>query len=439
MLDYANSAQEVPGGPFQIELTVAPAACDPAATYRWSVDGEQVREARGECTYVHPFEREGRYEVGLDVDGPRGARSSTRTVTVQDWLIVAIGDSIASGEGNPDRPAPDVGWQSEVCHRSAVAGTARAARRIEAADPRTSVTFVHLACSGAGLETGVLSDYRGAVPRRGAAPLPAQVAELQAVAAQREVDAVVAVAGANDVAFDPAVRFCVRFERCMDQPFDAADPLRRARGRPPLKDALATAVGRLPGLYARLADALGPELGPRTYLVEYHDPLHRTRDRFCELGIPHFEISEAEARDAYDRMLLPLNAAVRAAADAHGWRHVGGVQAEFGEGHGYCSRRTWIRRLEESVVRHGAFRRGAVLGTLHPNAHGHGAIAGRLAQALAAGLYPDGAPLLPSGEGESDEDAVLGVAGWVAAGIGFGALGALLGALATWLAMRRRR
>lgn len=31
----------------------------------------------------------------------------TMTVTVQDWLIVSIGDSVASGEGNPDRASLD--------------------------------------------------------------------------------------------------------------------------------------------------------------------------------------------------------------------------------------------------------------------------------------------------------------------------------------------
>ena len=40
-------------------------------------------------------------------------------------------------------------WQDRRCHRSARAGIAQAALELEQLDPHTSVTFVHLACSGA--------------------------------------------------------------------------------------------------------------------------------------------------------------------------------------------------------------------------------------------------------------------------------------------------
>ena len=61
-------------------------------------------------------------------------------------------------------------WQDERCHRSAFAGSAQAALAIEQADPRTSVTFVHLACSGAKVDVGLLEPYAGAEPTAGLSP-----------------------------------------------------------------------------------------------------------------------------------------------------------------------------------------------------------------------------------------------------------------------------
>lgn len=81
-------------------------------------------------------------------------------------LIVSLGDSYGSGEGNPDLhqifdPRPEsffqvhrpTQWVDKRCHRSATAGPAEAARRLEASDPKTSVTFLSFACSGATIDT----------------------------------------------------------------------------------------------------------------------------------------------------------------------------------------------------------------------------------------------------------------------------------------------
>ena len=50
--------------------------------------------------------REGSYFVTLDVVGRDGSRArATRWVRVADTFIVAMGDSMFSGEGNPDTDA----------------------------------------------------------------------------------------------------------------------------------------------------------------------------------------------------------------------------------------------------------------------------------------------------------------------------------------------
>src|SRR5688572_10425188 len=91
-------------------------------------------------------------------------------ILVRDILIVSLGDSIASGEGNPDVPqkfdwsgfvSAGPRWADRRCHRSAHAGPAQAALAIERADPHTSVTFISLACSGATLSHMGYYPYMG--------------------------------------------------------------------------------------------------------------------------------------------------------------------------------------------------------------------------------------------------------------------------------------
>ena len=102
----------------------------------------------------------GTFSVTLTVTTQDGhTASTTQDIVVRDFLIVSLGDSVASGEGNPDIPwdlspsrrtasSNTPKWELSQCHRSALAGPARAALQLEQADPHTSVTFIHLACSG---------------------------------------------------------------------------------------------------------------------------------------------------------------------------------------------------------------------------------------------------------------------------------------------------
>jgi hypothetical protein len=99
--------------------------------------------------------------VSLRVRRRDGATSRTsQHVRFRDLLIASLGDSAASGEGNPDVPssygplgllAHLASWNDKRCDRSGRAATARLAEKIEQANPGTSVTFWGLACSGAAI------------------------------------------------------------------------------------------------------------------------------------------------------------------------------------------------------------------------------------------------------------------------------------------------
>src|SRR4051794_3613356 len=94
-------------------------------------------------------------------------------VNPRDYFIVSIGDSFASGEGNPDVPCrgfngcadEDPVWQYKDCHRSEWAGPSRSALALESSSDQSSVTLLHLACSGATVPKGLLASFNGVVTK----------------------------------------------------------------------------------------------------------------------------------------------------------------------------------------------------------------------------------------------------------------------------------
>ena len=142
--------------------------------------------------------------VELDIPYPAGAWISVEIggrqvaellAQVRDVFIVGMGDSFASGEGNPDVPVRfsperaadyddklrgyparvgtwnEIGergfieenarWLDQACHRSLYSHQLRAALQIAIEDPHRAVTFAGLACSGAESVNGLFLRYKG--------------------------------------------------------------------------------------------------------------------------------------------------------------------------------------------------------------------------------------------------------------------------------------
>ncbi len=146
--------------------------------------------------------------VRMNVPFPTGARITVRAsggkaantrVRVRDVFIVGLGDSYASGEGNPDRPVrwrddkaasfgrirdldlsgfparkstsiryqgrqmigPSAFWLSQPCHRSLYSHQLRVALQLALEDPHRAVTFLGLSCSGAEITSGLLTPWKG--------------------------------------------------------------------------------------------------------------------------------------------------------------------------------------------------------------------------------------------------------------------------------------
>jgi len=159
------------------------------------------------------------YPGGASVSVEIGGREIAGTdVRVRDLLVVGMGDSFASGEGNPDVPVrfsrdrtADYGersgsvdltgyparvgawkqigdkpfidenarWSDQGCHRSLYSHQLRAALQLAIEDDHRAVTYVGVACSGSEVTFGLFLRYAG----NEWVPNPTDMSQISAVAA----------------------------------------------------------------------------------------------------------------------------------------------------------------------------------------------------------------------------------------------------------------
>ena len=202
-------------------------ACQSSAgadAYEWMVDGAVLTGATA-CRVTTRLPQ-GDHEVTLSATRAGAVDTQSQTIKVKDYLVVAMGDSYSSGEGNPtafDSGVSDSAlaeaianngagwseggyWDHANCHRSTRSGVASAAIDLEQADPHSSVTFIYLACSGAQIDSGILGIKDGYLD----GPEEPQVVQAHALtlARGREIDALLLGIGGNDIGFVPIVAEC---------------------------------------------------------------------------------------------------------------------------------------------------------------------------------------------------------------------------------------
>lgn len=380
--------------------------------------------------------------------------------TVED-AMAAVSSLVAAAEAsweaavlvaNSVTGALSARWQAERCHRSSNAGSAQAAKSLEELDARTSVTFIHLACSGATMAYGILGWYEGTehpdgvtnelcnTASRPAGCIPPQLDVAKGLVGNREVDAVYVSIGGNDAHFADIVIACILQEPC-SQPNVVSDPASFGRslcpsyaggpafgslvvaecdalfaGMPPLMDTAAQLIEegingdvrppidpRFPGLatgYGRLNAALvGPtglvpaSDGSRVFLSEYVDAVRDDNGNFCDSGTMGLDaipgMSAVESQYVNDVISPALSGSIEAATVAHGWTFVDGIYDGF-TNHGYCADDHYMVRLQETFLVEGRYH-----GMVHPNTAGYAVYAGQILGKWQSALYPSGSLSLP--------------------------------------------
>jgi hypothetical protein len=292
-------------------------------------------------------------QVAVDVrreDGP--VVRVIAEVEVRDILIAGLGDSIASGEGNPDRPVvlsddgfcfrqfigtvrsqyyrpgragfkgdkscetarPDAGtidawnklaarWFNAACHRSLYSYQLRTAIGLAAGNPHVAVTFLPLACSGSTIDAGILGPRRAREADcngvKCPATVPAQLSRLSNLLPQtrkrdksRQVDLILLTIGANDIDFSGIVA-----DVLIEEPW-SRELFRRSGVLGSLKNSQTLLDQKLPGNFQRLRAALKPFVNDMSHVIytTYANPI-LTEGGVCEGGRDGVDVHPAFSVD----------------------------------------------------------------------------------------------------------------------------------------------
>ncbi len=317
------------------------------ATCAWTLDdGDGPRQSAFDCAEPVNFRaRYGRPTVAtVDVSSAEAPQRLTTEIAVRDIFIAGLGDSIASGEGNPDRPvaladegfcfrsylgmaytqyyrpsragykggraceAPDslqvwqrqsALWLNSACHRSLYSYQTRTALALAVQYPHIAVTYLPLACTGATIADGLFGSQqaRECPPTKSGAncsgKVSAQLSELrEAVTAakrrqpDRRLDLVLLSIGANDINFSGLVADVI-----VDSPTERV-LFRRSGVIGSVEDSRSAMANDLPRGFAKLREALKPLVGDmsRVVYVSYANPTLAAGGGPCAGGPAGFDI-----------------------------------------------------------------------------------------------------------------------------------------------------
>jgi lysophospholipase L1-like esterase len=318
------------------------------ATCAWSFDdGDGPQASTFDC--VEPVNLRARYgrttAATVEVSsGPEAPQKVSAEIMVRDIFIAGLGDSIASGEGNPDRPialsdegfcfrsylgtasaqyyrpsragykggraceAPDslqiwqrqsALWLNSACHRSLYSYQTRIALALAVQNPHIAVTYLPLACTGATIQDGLFGAQRAreCPPSKSASPcqgtVNSQLDELRvAVTAakrrqpDRKLDLVLLSIGANDINFSGLVADVI-----VDTPTERG-LFRRTGVMGSVDESRAALARELPQSFGKLREALKSLVGDMSHVVyvSYANPTLAGDGAPCPGGRAGFDI-----------------------------------------------------------------------------------------------------------------------------------------------------
>jgi|HubBroStandDraft_5_1064220.scaffolds.fasta_scaffold11993_2 hypothetical protein len=280
--------------------------------------------------------------------------TATTDVAVRDILIAGLGDSTASGEGNPDREigldtdgfcfrrfgagesgsyfrpsrrgydgdrscsgdATSAGeddtlnwfkqravWMDAACHRSLYSYQIRVALTLSIENPQIAVTYIPLGCSGATIANGMLGDEEAREsdcivrPANCARFVKGQLDTLQQIMGaahrgnrSRNLDLMLLTVGANDIGFSGLIAN-VMFDRSAPE-FGIFSSAARLATPATASEALQNLPGQFAGLRDRLRPLVDNRLD-RVIYVSYGHPGLYNNGQPCPQGRQGFDVHPA--------------------------------------------------------------------------------------------------------------------------------------------------
>jgi hypothetical protein len=364
----------------------------------------------------------GSYRIDLTIAATNGTRTFKRPIELKDHLIVVAGDSMASGEGNPDikghaklelcgqtvdtkTAALEFGWLSPECildlghllakdipsivdgtpstwkldpdcHRSYKSGMSLAAREIERRDPHSSVTYINVACSGAEVKHLFSDPYDGLYTsgpwdtgrKR---PQSDQIADLVcgrvpscADPRVRPVAGIFLAIGINDLSLSDVLTDCMKPD------------FKQILGVDGCQDSSFDTIEKgLSGL--RPAFGFGNRLHdlgvPVTSVYHAAYPTHVFTSTSSGCGVFRFINDGEKAWLEETNQKLNQHAVYQAFTPHYHWRPVWrDPLVDPWNGHGYCTgSKRWFNSLYDSLTQYNGLQAKVANGAVHPNAKGH--------------------------------------------------------------------
>lgn len=421
--------------------------------YHWVINGSGVsKEVNTQTPSVSVKLPQGEFSVSVAF----GEQEVQGEVKVRDYLLVCMGDSFASGEGTPDlkytkkNPSiwADGGLNGEQsikhiqAHRSSLAWGPQAALFLENYDPRSSITFLFLAISGATVHEGILGPRKPIDKTFGKEPLESQLETLKKLVGERPIDQIWLSIGGNDLHFSSVATILTVSSSKNDKKY--YEYINRAQhaiktGQWEEGNFLVSLMGytedKRPGTdhlkeaFMELNNQLRSSVNVKEiYLLDYLFPITSgtiTLDKIFS-GLM---IDPIESKSIIDTLSVPFRTLMKEAATSLGWHFVESrLFPEFAnhtserrmphypdaykgnqwihEGFfpttykDFCElilprRVRWFRSEDESLIVQGGNvdrKRPTTLstnGTLHPNEFGHQAYMHMLLSSISLPDYPD--------------------------------------------------
>uniref|UniRef100_A0A915PQX7 SGNH hydrolase-type esterase domain-containing protein n=1 Tax=Setaria digitata TaxID=48799 RepID=A0A915PQX7_9BILA len=271
------------------------------------------------------------------------------SMKIRDYWIGVIGDSFASGEGNPDVPANTVDktmakWLSNRCHRSSRSWAYKVFERVTSSIlEQSAVHFTYLPCTGASVDNGILVVFNST----------SQISILEQITLIRGAgpDLLMMSVGGNDIGYSEILSTLIwgptgsLFSTIDMRFFYTSHQL----------DRVAIAIQKLK---------------PNQVVIPHYFDLTRNEQGVVDADCADMrQISTENLMLAEKKILQRINRLITKKSKQYGWTAIEGV-AELFRSRGCCSSKSLIRSISDSIR-----LQGNSFGAFHPTEEAHQQIA----------------------------------------------------------------